>query len=102
MVKNETFRKNCRRKGEIGYWMSRDFGGNGLMSEAVCMLDRTLFTHHDLNRVYIKCDSENIASSKVAEKARYKLDGILRGDEFVESTQEFRDTHIYSKLKSEI
>lgn len=87
--------------GEIGYWLSEDFGRKGYVTEAVKTLEKHLFQDLGFNRIQIKCDEKNIPSAKVAEKCGYVLEGILRQDERSEYFNENRNTKLFSKLKSE-
>lgn len=89
--------KSC----EIGYWLSAKYGRKGFMSEALSLLEKELFVNQGMNRIQIKCDERNKASASVAVKGKYKLDGLLREDSFVEKENKFRNSQVYSKLKSE-
>ncbi len=86
--------------GEIGYWIGQEFTKKGYISEAICELEKEFF-NRGLERIVIKCDVKNLPSSAVAEKCGYKLDGILRQDDWNPIKTEKRDTKIFSKLKSE-
>jgi RimJ/RimL family protein N-acetyltransferase len=71
------------------------------MSEAVGIIERELFLVRGLNRIQIKCDERNVASIGVAKKCGFLLEGTLREDDFSEFHNSFRNTHIFSKLKSD-
>lgn len=86
---------------EIGYWLSIDAEGQGYMGEAVKALEQETFKA-GMNRLEIRNDTQNIRSAKVAERAGYHLDGVLRQDRWCEDKQRFRDTNVWSKLKSEL
>lgn len=89
------------KSAEIGYWLSQDFVRKGYMTEAVQVIEKELFQNLGFNRIQIKCDALNEASSGVALKCGYKLEGLLREDSYIEDENRFRSTQIYSKLKSE-
>ena len=89
------------KSGEIGYWMSSEVAGNGYMTEAVGILERELFDSFDFNRILIKCDERNVASARVAKKCGYTHEGTLREDTWSDHFEDFRNTLIFSKLKSE-
>ena len=59
------------------------------------------FENQDLNRIQIKCDERNIPSAGVAKKCGYFFEGKLREDSINEHFGDFRNTLIFSKLKSE-
>ena len=84
---------------EIGYALSREYWGRGLMTETVKEVIRFGFEKMNLNRVYARCFMENIGSQKVLEKAGMKFEGILREQMFVKGL--FRDMKIYSVLRKE-
>ena len=67
-------------KFEIGYWCRTKFTGRGYMTEAV--LDITAFAFDALGarRVEIRCDSRNLPSARVAERAGFLLEGELRNN----------------------
>lgn len=86
---------------EIGYCLSRKCWGNGYMPEAVNALTEFLMKEQNINRVEIRCDSENIPSAKVAEKCGYTYEGTLR-QAGSNNTNKICDTKVYSKLRSEL
>lgn len=90
-----------KRSAEIGYWLSAKFTGRGYMTEAVKIIEKEFFNHFNLNRIQIKCDERNKASVGVAEKSGYVFEGKLRSDSFSEYFGDFRNTLIFSKLKSD-
>lgn len=86
------------RKFEIGYWVRTSCRGQGYITEAVAGI--MSFAIHELaaNRISIRCDSRNTASSRVAERLGFTLEGILRQDERgVDGT--LRDTMVYAKVR---
>lgn len=90
-----------KRSGEIGYWMSKDYTQKGYMTEAVKILESEAFETQGLNRIVIQCDERNIASSGVAKKCEYQFEGKLREDSLSSDLNNFRNTLIFSKLKSD-
>ena len=91
-----------KQYGEIGYWLSKEYGGNGYMAEAVNLLEKESFKKLKLNRIQIRCDVDNIPSIKTAQKAGYSLDGELREIEYSKELNGFRSFLMFSKLKSEL
>ncbi len=86
-------------RAEIGYGLSRNYWGQGLMTEAVKAVIDFGFTSMELNRIQAMCDIENHPSYRVMEKAGLQFEGILRG--YVLSRGEFRDQRLYSILREE-
>jgi RimJ/RimL family protein N-acetyltransferase len=85
-------------KLEIGYWLRTAYVGRGYMTEVVNCLTDFVFTVWQLNRVQIKMDNTNLRSWRVAERAGYKLEGILRNDTRTPAG-ELRDTRVYAKIR---
>ncbi|MFS4448671.1 GNAT family N-acetyltransferase [Maribacter sp. 2307UL18-2] len=89
------------KSAEIGYWLSSAQTRKGYMTEAVKILEKEAFENLDLNRVQIKCDEENVASCGVATKCGFTYEGTFREDDYSEYFNDFRNTSVFSKLKSE-
>lgn len=62
---------------EFGYFLGKDKTGKGYVSEAVSLLEKLLF-EKGFHRLVIECDMNNFASIKVAERAGYKYEGMLK------------------------
>lgn len=63
---------------EIGYCMSKNYWGQGIMPEALKAVSDYLFDVVGLNRVAACHDVNNPKSGRVMEKAGMKLEGTLR------------------------
>jgi RimJ/RimL family protein N-acetyltransferase len=74
MVRNDW----VARKFEIGYWMRASETGKGYVVEIVALLARCAFDVLGANRVEIRCDAANTRSRRVAERAGFPLEAILR------------------------
>jgi RimJ/RimL family protein N-acetyltransferase len=68
-------------KFEIGYWCRTKFTGRGYVTEAVRGITAFAFDALGAKRVEIRCDSQNLASASVAERAGFLLEGELRNNE---------------------
>jgi len=90
-----------KKSAEIGYWLSSKFIRRGYTTEAVRVLEKEFFVNYGLNRIQIKCDERNIASSGVAKKCGYIFEGKLREDSYSEYFKDFRNTLVFSKIKSD-
>ncbi len=90
-----------KKSAEIGYWLSSFHTRKGYMTEAVKILEIEAFEKLKLNRIQIKCDEKNEASSGLAKKCGYKYEGKFRENAFSEHFNDFRNTLVFSKLKSE-
>ncbi|MGZ8260660.1 MAG: GNAT family N-acetyltransferase [Caldimonas sp.] len=86
------------RKFEIGYWRRTGCGGRGLLTEAVRAVARLGFDVLGARRVEIRMDSGNVASWKLAERAGFTLEALLRFDS-VTPAGEPRSTRIYARVR---
>lgn len=88
-----------RKSGEIGYWLSHDANGRGIMTRAVGVLERFCFGALGVNRVEILVDVENAKSQAVAMRAGYQREGVSRQSMMLHGAP--RDVVVFSKIKSE-
>ncbi len=65
-------------KFEIGYWLVTAEVGRGYMTEALMSVTEMAFTDMGARRIQIRADAENARSRRVAERAGYELEGILK------------------------
>ena len=86
-------------RAELGYVLSREHWGKGLMPEAVRAVIAFGFGRMGLNRVEARCIAENTASARVMEKAGMTYEGTLREREFIKGA--YRDMKLYSILRRE-
>jgi len=85
---------------EIGYWISRARGGEGLATEAAAALTVAGFEVFGRERIEIRCAPENRASAKVAQKLGYRHEVTRRQlDRDVQGRP--RDTMIWTLLREE-
>ena len=86
-------------RAELGYVLSRDHWGKGLMPEAIRAVIRFGFGRMELNRIQARCMAENTASARVMEKAGMTYEGTLREHELIKGA--YRDMKFYSILRRE-
>jgi ribosomal-protein-serine acetyltransferase len=82
------------RKGEIGYWLSPDARGTGLVTRAARALVTHGLTHLQLHRIEIHCVVENAASRAVPERLGFALEGVL--SEAYRLHARYRDIALYA------
>ncbi|NGQ95237.1 GNAT family N-acetyltransferase [Brevibacillus sp. SYP-B805] len=88
------------RRTAIGYWLGEEFQGRGLMTRAVAAyLDNLVFGRWQLNRVEIAAATENRKSRAIPERLGFRLEGILRCNEFL--YDHYVDHAVYGLLASE-
>jgi ribosomal-protein-alanine N-acetyltransferase len=86
-------------RAELGYVLSREHWGKGLMPEAARAVIAYGFGRLGLNRIQARCIAENTASARVMEKAGMTYEGTLRESEFIKGA--YRDMKLYSILRRE-
>ncbi|MCA0349635.1 MAG: GNAT family N-acetyltransferase [Bacteroidetes bacterium] len=85
--------------GEIGYWLAEDSQRKGIITKSCQVIIDFCFSKLQLNRVEIKCGTENFKSQSIPEKLNFKKEGILRQGELL--YDQFIDLNLYSMLKSD-
>jgi len=88
------------RKTEIGYWLSKKYQKQGIITKCVDKLCDFAFNKLEINRIQIKCAVENISSKNIPQKMGFKFEGIERQGELL-TADFYTDLEIYSKLKSD-
>lgn len=63
---------------EIGYWLGQNRTGKGLMTRSIQRLATYLFHERNIHRIEIRVDAANQASRRVALRAGFREEGILR------------------------
>ena len=86
------------RKFEIGYWRKTGCHGRGFVTEAVRAVARMAFDSLAARRVEIRMDDHNAPSWRVAERAGFTLEALLRFDSAT-PTGEPRSTRIYARVR---
>src|SRR5690625_3782546 len=65
-------------RGQIGYWISRDCEGHGLMSKSVEAIVTHGFEKLKLNRIEIVCGVNNLRSRKLPESLNFTEEGVMK------------------------
>jgi ribosomal-protein-serine acetyltransferase len=90
---------NQNKIGEIGYWVMQGLQGRGIIAGCTKAIIDHCFQHLQLNRIEIKCATENSKSQKIPERLGFKFEGTIRQGEWVH--KRFVDLKLYSVLKEE-
>ena len=86
--------------GHIGYWVARETRGRGIASEALRVLCRWAVEALEVQRLELLTDVDNPRSQRVAEKAGFTREGVLRCHaKFREGR---RDSVIFSLLPGDL
>jgi RimJ/RimL family protein N-acetyltransferase len=84
---------------ELGYWVRRERRGEGVATRALRLISGWAIEAVGAERLQLHADVENVASQRVAERAGYTREGILRS--WLERHGERRDHVLYSLLPNE-
>lgn len=87
------------RKGNIGYWIAKEYEGKGMLSACVNTFINFLFSQLDLNKIEIHFMPSNKRSCAIAEKFGAKIEGVLRDGYLING--KFEDLVIAGILKRE-
>ncbi len=89
-----------RQTAELGYYISEEYWGKGIMTEAVKQICEYVFSKSDIIRIYAEPFAYNIASCRVLEKAGFQYEGTLRYNAV--KNGKIIDMKMYSILKAEL
>ena len=90
----------ANRSAAIGYWIDKGHEGRGIITRATRVLIDYLFDTMQLNRVEIRCNTENVRSRSIPERLGFKLEGTLREAECING--KFGDWAVYGLLRNEL
>lgn len=88
--------------GEVGYWLRADARGRGLATRAVLLLVRWALAQPQVERVQLRAAVDNLASRRVAERAGFTLEGVLRSAHWSPRLRRRLDWALYSILPGEL
>ena len=67
--------------GEVGYWLRVDARGRGLTTRGVRLVSDWALRTLGCERLQLRADELNLASQRVAEKAGFRREGVLRASQ---------------------
>jgi [ribosomal protein S5]-alanine N-acetyltransferase len=85
---------------DIGYWVRAEARGRGVATRALVLVARFAVKELDAERVQLTTDPSNAASQRVAEKAGFRREGILRSLHEIKGRR--RDAVMFSLLPNEL
>lgn len=84
-------------KAELGYAISRDFWGQGYMTEVVKRIIDLGLNQMELVRIEARCHPDNVGSSHVMEKSGMQFEGLLRKSIYTKGVHQ--DLKMYALVK---
>jgi RimJ/RimL family protein N-acetyltransferase len=82
---------------ELGYIVAEDARGRGVATEALRQLTEWALRETGAKRIELLISVDNVASKKVAERAGYELEGVLRSTYLKQGRRE--DTEMWSRVE---
>jgi RimJ/RimL family protein N-acetyltransferase len=86
-------------RANVGYWLLPDARGKGLVTHALALVSRWAFDELGVKRIGLLTDPRNVASLRVAERAGFQREGVLRS--WVEVNGERVDHASFSLLPTD-
>ena len=87
---------------ETGYWVRSEARGRGVASRALRLLARWALREWPIERLQLRAATVNPASQRVAEKAGFTREGILRSSHYNARLGHRVDWAMYSLLPGEL
>ena len=91
----------ANQRGIIGYWIGAPARGHGVCTRALVLLCGWAFAELELGRLELVTDPDNLASQRVAEKAGFRREGVLRSY-LVDRDGRLRDAVMFSLLPADL
>lgn len=87
------------KKTTIGFWLSEEHQGNGIITKACTAVINYVFSDLYLNRIEIRAAEQNFKSRAIPEKLLFSNEGIVRQAEWI--NDHYVDHVIYGMLKED-
>ncbi len=87
---------HLHRKGEIGFWLLKEYWGQGIIPAAIELVCNYGFFQLGLHRIEAMVESENFNSKKVLKRAHFKHEGTMEDCEI--KNGKFISLDIFAKL----
>lgn len=88
--------------GEVSYWLRADARGNGVTTRALVLVCAWALGHEGVARLQLRADVENVPSRRVAERAGFQLEGVLRSARWNARIGRRVDWALYSLLPGDL
>lgn len=87
------------RTADFGFVINQRYWNQGYASEAARAILRAAFKMLSLHRLWATCDTRNVGSWRVLEKAGMRREGLFRRDVFQKG--EWRDSYLYARIEGD-
>jgi len=89
-----------QKNAELGYWLSEEYWGKGIITQAIREIVMLAFKKFDIVRIYATPFEKNYASHRALEKAGFKVEA--RFSKIVFKNGEMLDELVYAIRKENI
>ncbi len=83
-----------------GHWLAAGVQGKGIITKATRAFVNYAFNDYSLNRVEIRCGTNNLKSRAIPEKLGFTLEGTLREAEYMVNGS-YIDLAVYGMIQSD-
>lgn len=87
------------RKAQVGYWLAKDYEGQGIMCRCAIRFIDFLFDKLDLNKIEMHLLPHNTRSAALTQKLGAKVEGVLR--QSIKVNGKLEDVVVTGILRSE-
>ena len=87
---------------EVGYWVRLEARGGGVATRATKLVSRWAIASCGMKRLQLRADQRNVASQRVAERAGFRQEGVLRSVRFNPRQGRRVDFILYALLADEL
>jgi [ribosomal protein S5]-alanine N-acetyltransferase len=85
---------------EVGYWVKAEARGRGVATRALALIARFAIDELGAARVQLRTEPDNVASQRVAEKAGFIHEGVLRS--LLDFKGRRRDAVMFSLVREDL
>lgn len=85
---------------EVGYWIAKGARGRGVATRALVLVAGWVFENDEVGRFQLRAETENVASQRVADKAGFVREGVMRAA--LATKGERRDVVMYSLVRDDL
>ena len=87
------------KRGELGYWIAKEYWGKGYGTEAAKCLMQYGFEEMELHKIFARAFSSNVGSYKIMQKIGLQYEGTLK--EHVCRDGQYHDLVVYGLLQKD-
>jgi RimJ/RimL family protein N-acetyltransferase len=87
---------------EVGYWVANEARGKGVCTRALRLVSGWVLGRPGMARLQLRAAEQNVASQRVAEKAGFTREGVLRSSHYNARLGKRIDWTMYSLLRGEL